>query len=42
MPSFSDHLESLRRETEEVTAADIHARIDAGADLILVDVRERD
>ena len=42
MPSFSDHLEALRRETEEVTAADVHARIDAGADLILVDVRERD
>jgi sulfur-carrier protein adenylyltransferase/sulfurtransferase len=42
MPSFSDHLESLRSEIEEITPAEVHRMLDSGADMVLIDVRERD
>ena len=42
MPSFSDHLENLRSEIEEISVSEVHARVDKGAELVLVDVRERD
>jgi molybdopterin/thiamine biosynthesis adenylyltransferase/rhodanese-related sulfurtransferase len=42
MPSFSDHLDSLRAEIDEVTPADVNRLIESGEDFVLVDVRERD
>ena len=42
MPNFSDHLAVLRANTDEVSVAEIHQRLDQRDNLVLVDVRERD
>ncbi|MCO4763790.1 MAG: molybdopterin-synthase adenylyltransferase MoeB [Myxococcales bacterium] len=41
MPSFQDHLDSIRSEIAEVSPAEVHEKIESGEDFQLVDIRER-
>ncbi len=42
MPTVQDILGKARQQVREISADDVHGRVAAGADLLIVDVRERD